>query len=603
MNNRHNPANPIAFLPLLTGFLVVLGVEVILRNQPQELTFWMLAVLLAGASSLIFADWWRKRSQQRQLEKRLQESQRSKGDLERRLNATMRLNLLWTEARSEKELVEKSLHAFAEMTGALGASFMPFDEWGQPLNAITHGAYPTPVLRAWAEHLSQPSVRNRCRVCTKLETSSGEFCPLLEAPFTDDVRIFCLPLTRNNQTVAMLNLYMPAENPIQADLHEFVIILLREMQGALDVIRLRGQELAALRQAHTAAPAQSSLATVMVSIVERLCASLQFPAARIDFRPSPPHFDGLRLMVGVDDWLDSVVADEIIRRMMDETRSPARCPVRVEEVDDSRLVYIAPCCLPGGTPIGVILLFSSNSHSQLQSPSLPIIELLAAQCALLVESERSQQEREYRVILQERIRLAREIHDSLAQTLAYLKLTAAQMQNQLAQGDLNRLEQLISQSHQALADAYLETRQVIDNLRLTPADNMILWLESMTREFEKNSGLKVKRNFPASMPEVEPEVQAQLLRIIQEAFSNIRKHARASSVGLDLRAWQATLVLEISDDGVGFSAEDVPEFSRHGLRGMRERAELIGADFQVISKPLSGTTVRIHLPINEETPV
>ncbi len=602
MNNRHNPANPIAFLPLLTGFLVVLGAEVVLRNQPQELTFWILAVVLAGAITLLGADWWRKRSQQRQLENRLTETLLSRGELERRLNGAMRLNLLWMEARSEKELVEKSLQVLAEMTDALGVSFMPFDEWGQPLNAITHGAYPTPVLRAWAEHLSEPGVRNRCRVCQKLETTVGEFCPLLEAPFTDSVRIFCLPLIRNNQTVAMLNLYMPAEKPIQKELHEFITVMLREMLGALDVIRLRGQETAALRQIHATASAESTLGTMIASIIERLCAELHYPAARIVFRTSQPHFDGLNLMLGADAWLGSSAADEIINRLMDEPRNPPRCPVRMENVDDVRQVILAPCCLPGGITIGV-LAFINDRHSMMPSPAMSMLELVAAQCALLVESERGQQEREYRVILQERIRLAREIHDSLAQTLAYLKLTTAQMQNQLSQGDLHRLEQLINQSHQALTDAYLETRQVIDNLRLTPADNMILLLESMTREFEKNSGLKVKRNFPASTPDVEPEVQAQLLRIIQEALSNIRKHARASSVALDLRAWKGTLVLEISDDGVGFSAEDVPEFSRHGLRGMRERAELIGADFQVISKPASGTTVRIHLPINEEAPV
>ncbi|MEN4011182.1 MAG: sensor histidine kinase [Bellilinea sp.] len=600
MKKLHNLEKPFAYIPLLAGFLIVLGMEVFLRNQPHELIFWILAVLLAGIVSIITADWWQKRSQQREMEKNLQESARKREEIERRLNGAMRLNLLWMDVRSEKELIEKSLQVFTEMTGALGASFMPFDEWGQPLNAITHGVYPAPVLRAWAEHLGKPEVRNRCRVCQKLETTVGESCPLLEAPFTDSVRIFCLPLARNSQPLAMLNLYVAAENPIQAEMHAIIAALLREMLGALELIRLRGQELAALRQVHAVTPAESSLAAMILSILERLCAALRFPAARIDFRASPPHFEGLRLITGSDAWLNSGQADVIINRAMGEMRNSTRCPMMLEKVDDSHSILLAPCCLPGGIQIGIITLYGEH-EPELISPNPIIIELVAAQCALLVESERSQQEREYRVILQERIRLAREIHDSLAQTLAYLKLTAAQMQNQLAQGDLNRLEQLINQSHQALADAYLETRQVIDNLRLTPAENMILWLEAMTREFEKHSGLKVNRKFPTSTPEVEPEVQAQLLRIIQEAFSNIRKHSKASSVGLEVRIWKGTLVLEISDDGVGFSAEDVLEFSRHGLRGMRERAELIGADFQVISKPMSGTTVRINLPINEET--
>lgn len=93
--------------------------------------------------------------------------------------------------------------------------------------------------------------------------------------------------------------------------------------------------------------------------------------------------------------------------------------------------------------------------------------------------------------------------------------------------------------------------------------------------------------------------------MVQETFSNIRKHAQAQRVSVFLREWRGDLVLEISDDGTGFESEDVPELSRHGLRGMRERAELIGAEFQIISQRGKGTTVRLTLPvgIEEERPL
>jgi signal transduction histidine kinase len=94
-----------------------------------------------------------------------------------------------------------------------------------------------------------------------------------------------------------------------------------------------------------------------------------------------------------------------------------------------------------------------------------------------------------------------------------------------------------------------------------------------------------------------PEVQAQLIRIVQEALSNTRKHAEAQQVWVSCHTVSGELVLEIRDDGRGFSPEDVPGPSRHGMRGMRERAELIGAEFQVISRPQEGTTVRLRLPM------
>ena len=92
------------------------------------------------------------------------------------------------------------------------------------------------------------------------------------------------------------------------------------------------------------------------------------------------------------------------------------------------------------------------------------------------------------------------------------------------------------------------------------------------------------------------EVQAQLIRILQEALSNVRKHSGAGQVWVSCFEEGKDLVLEIRDDGNGFSPDDVSSHSQHGLRGMRERAELIGADFQVISSSLQGTTVRVCLP-------
>jgi len=212
---------------------------------------------------------------------------------------------------------------------------------------------------------------------------------------------------------------------------------------------------------------------------------------------------------------------------------------------------------------------------------------------------------EYRAVIQERTRLAREIHDGLAQTLAFLKLQAAQMQNYLAQGDLARLSQVLKDNYQVLAEAYLDTRQAIDNLRLTPQDGLLASLEQVIADFEPILGLTIERNFqPVSAAwhqQLTPEIQAQLLRIVQEALNNIRKHARAKRVWINVHEWQEELRLELGDDGQGFDSEDVPEISHHGLRGMRERSEMIGADFQIISQVRQGTLVRLALPAFKET--
>ena len=119
-------------------------------------------------------------------------------------------------------------------------------------------------------------------------------------------------------------------------------------------------------------------------------------------------------------------------------------------------------------------------------------------------------------------------------------------------------------------------------------------------EFASSSGLRAEARIEQHAGEraasIPLEIQAQLMRIIQEALTNVRKHARAGRASVVLRERLGSLVIEVLDDGSGFEAGDVPETSRHGLRGMRERAEMIGADFQITSQEGKGTTISLVLP-------
>ncbi|MEJ2559198.1 MAG: ATP-binding protein [Anaerolineae bacterium] len=118
----------------------------------------------------------------------------------------------------------------------------------------------------------------------------------------------------------------------------------------------------------------------------------------------------------------------------------------------------------------------------------------------------------------------------------------------------------------------------------------------MLEDFHNLSGIQVEMT---TRPELvlPPEVQAQLLRIVQEALSNIRKHSAATRARLEWQADESWLTLGIADNGRGFDPADVPPVSQHGLRIMRERAELLDADFQIISRPGAGAQVVIRLPI------
>ncbi len=95
-------------------------------------------------------------------------------------------------------------------------------------------------------------------------------------------------------------------------------------------------------------------------------------------------------------------------------------------------------------------------------------------------------------------------------------------------------------------------------------------------------------------------MKAQLIRIVQEALTNIRKHAQSCTVTISAIEREGEVVIEIRDNGIGFSPEEAMPASQYGLRSMRERAESIDADFQIISAPGTGTTVRLQIPIRDK---
>ena len=207
---------------------------------------------------------------------------------------------------------------------------------------------------------------------------------------------------------------------------------------------------------------------------------------------------------------------------------------------------------------------------------------------------------EYQAVLNERTRLAREIHDGLAQTLAFLKLETTRMQTYMSKGETAAINQTLQACHKTLSDAYLDARQAIDNLRRAPDELLETWLTTTTVDFGILTGLPVNTT-NIHLEHVFPDnIKVQLCRIVQEALTNIRKHAQANAVTVSAFHHDDQAVIEISDDGLGFSPENIQKSEVYGLRTMRERAESINADFQIISTPGQGTVVRLQVPTSDE---
>lgn len=226
-----------------------------------------------------------------------------------------------------------------------------------------------------------------------------------------------------------------------------------------------------------------------------------------------------------------------------------------------------------------------------------LIEQLEAAQAELAAAERREG------VLEERQRLAREIHDTLAQgfTSIVLHLEAAE---QALPADLDRLQKHLDQARSTARLSLDQARRVVHDLRpdLLEQHSLPDALGRAAARWQESAGLPVTATITGRPVPLPSHIEVTLLRAAQEALNNVRKHARASAVQLTLSYMGDVVVLDVQDDGVGFSgAEPSPLSGGYGLQAMRERVEQGGGFVDVESDPGEGTTVVVTIPLESQT--
>lgn len=537
--------------------------------------------------------------ERQQIQSRAEAAERLVGEAYQRLEAIFSISQKFVEASDENEVVELVLRLCVDLVGASGASFVPLDEHGQPLSALRQGDMAFPGMDSWLEYLASPAVRQRCQGCDSHGVlTNSPTCPLLKGPFSDAKGMFCLPLSRGEREYGVLNLFIPNAERFDAQTQAFLRAMLDETALALEGVRLRRRELASLRQMQ-AVRQKNDLTALLNSLLENVQQTLESDFALLVVQNLEDCESRITLSLGslpaqaqpfVDGILQGVIVSGEPVSLGEVAGGPASAP-------GVRSLLATPLPVQGRAAAGALLVGSRRAKGFSQR-QLALLQTVAGQVSLLVQNANLMADLEYNTIIQERTRLAREIHDGLAQTLGFLKLQLAQMQTYLNRSELERLRKNIDLCHATISEAYQDVRQALDNLRLWPDEGGLAgWLEQTLAEFQEVSGLAATLEGGEVKTALPPEVHAQLIRIVQEALNNVRKHSQASHVWVSYGEADGDLWLEVRDDGTGFSPEDVPAASRHGLRGMRERAELIGADFQVISRPKQGAAVRLRLPL------
>ncbi len=205
-------------------------------------------------------------------------------------------------------------------------------------------------------------------------------------------------------------------------------------------------------------------------------------------------------------------------------------------------------------------------------------------------------------IIEERRRIAREIHDGVAQSLSYLNLKTKSVSDLLTSKDSVQALTELNEIREVVQDTYEDIRESIDQLSTEIRSVSILAaLGNYVREFSSNNGIPVQFDISKPFTRLSPVAELQLLRIAQEALTNVRRHAIASSVDVKLRNTADTVEMLVKDDGKGFNLEELEKYppGYHGLTIIRERAEGLGGNVLITTAPGQGTEVRVQLPVEK----
>ncbi len=205
-------------------------------------------------------------------------------------------------------------------------------------------------------------------------------------------------------------------------------------------------------------------------------------------------------------------------------------------------------------------------------------------------------------VIEERERIANELEGTLAQLLGYVNMKAQSVVEYLAAGDASGAARNAEDLVEAARSAYADLRESVLGLRtpLTADRRLSVALQSYLEEWQDQTGITVNWDREAAgrvLDSLSPAAEIQLLRIIQEALSNARKHAHADRITLRFGGEGGWLRATVEDDGVGFDPSSSAALSGSGLLGMRERAAAVRATLQIDSSPGSGTrvTARVRL--------
>jgi signal transduction histidine kinase len=479
-------------------------------------------------------------------------------------------------------VAESALDLAMEAAGAQAGLFLLWDPATGHLSLACERGIPDAMREALQLRLMNPRTSARCMQCVPRSARIGEACPLLPvgpARAAGWTSLACVHLAYGDQTLGFIILYLERES-LSAERRELLQSLADEIAAAIAAARMAAWEKAIRSEMAHMAPAWSTLEDALVSPLSQVIEGCRMVWGAVVLLEDPAP----RLVAGWNLPAPPAAILDALRGAGRPSDSLEACPTPwgwahwiPMQVDGERLggLVLGHPARPGLSPL-------ERRLAQAAAQAMAHWLFQARQTHRWVEA----------ALWEERQRLARELHDDVAQHLAYLHIKAQKAERLWNRPNVEvLLPALLREIREDIRDLYTEVRLALEGLRATPgpgetlAEALRRLIASRSIQGEVEMDVEI-----GELPPLTPWEEAHLLRIAQEALANAYRHAHARRIRLSLRHEQGEITLEIVDDGVGFDPNVLPSHS-FGLRMMRERAERLGGVLEVRSTPGHGTRV------------
>jgi nitrate/nitrite-specific signal transduction histidine kinase len=254
--------------------------------------------------------------------------------------------------------------------------------------------------------------------------------------------------------------------------------------------------------------------------------------------------------------------------------------------------------------VGVMTVAAFSPDALRGKHELRLLESIGEWLALAIENARLYRQMQDLAVIQERERIAREMHDGIAQLLGYVNTQTIAVNKFISNGEFELAQEELAKMQDIARDLYSDVREGILALRTATQrrKGLVGALLEYVERFREMSGLQVEVEVSpdAANPALNPSTEIQLMRIVQEALTNVRKHSRATTTALTFQRNGDHLQVTIADNGQGFDLARLPTrgWPRFGLQTMRERAQSVGGTLQIETAPGQGTRVLVRVPVS-----